>query len=202
MKPPMMRLFGPSTKTIWRQLSEEIDAKYVDGWRGAKVQATHGEWTVTLDSYVVPVGKTFMHFTRMRAPYVNPEGFRFTIYRRSVFSGVGTWLGMQDIEIGDRAFDEEFVIKGTHEGRVRSLFANPELRELIAAQRSIHLTVKDDEGWFGATFPEGVDELYFAVPGLIKDVSRLKNLYELFAATLDQLCAIGSAYERDPHVTL
>ena len=198
----MRRLFGPSTRTIWQQLSEEIDAKYVGGWRGAKVQATHGEWTVTLDSYVVPVGKSFMHFTRMRAPYVNPEGFRFTIYRRTIFSGVGTWLGMQDIEIGDRAFDDAFIIKATHDGRVKSLFANPRLRELVAAQPSINLTVKDDEGWFGASFPDGVDELLFAVPGVIRDVGRLKQLYELFAQTLDQLCAIGSAYERDPHVEL
>ena len=62
--------------------------------------------------------------------------------------------------------------------------------------------VKDDEGWFGAKFPEGVDELYFAVAGVIADVTRLKLLYELFAETLDRLCAIGSAYERDPGVAL
>ena len=202
MTNPLLRVFGPSARTIWRQLGEEIDGKFVGGWRGAKVQGTHGEWTVTLDSYVVPAGKTFVHFTRMRAPYVNPDGFRFTIYRRSIFSGVGIWLGMQDIEVGDPAFDDEFIIKGTHEGQVRSLFSNPRLRELIAAQRSLHLTVKDDEGWFGATFPDGVAELYFTVPGVIKDLDRLKNLYELFAEMLDQLCAIGSAYEHDPRVTL
>jgi hypothetical protein len=202
MTGPLRRLFGPSTRTIWRQLSEDIEGKFVGGWGGAKVQGTHGEWTVTLDSFVVPAGKTFVHFTRMRAPYVNPDGFRFTIYRRSIFSGVGTWLGMQDIEVGDPAFDDEFVIKGTDDGRVRSLLSNPKLRELIAAQRRLHLTVKDDEGWFGATFPDGVDELYFAVPGVIKDLDRLKNLYELFAETLDQLCAIGSAYEHDPRVAL
>ena len=195
-------LFGPSTKTIWRQLSEEIDAKFVGGWRGTKVQAKHGEWTVTLDSYVVPVGKTFMHFTRMRAPYVNPEGVRFTIYRRSVFSSMATWFGMEDIEVGDRAFDEEFVVKGTHPDRVRTLFADPRIRELIAAQPRLHLTVKDDEGWFGAQFPDGADELLFAVPGVIRDIERLKQLYELFAAVLDRLCAIGSAYERDPRVAL
>ena len=195
-------LFGPSTKTIWRQLSEDIDATFVDGWRGARVQAKHAEWTVTLDSYVVPVGKAMMHFTRMRAPYVNPDGFRFTIYRRSIFSAVGTWLGMEDIEVGDRAFDDEFIIKGTHPDRVRALFANPRIRELIAGQPRLHLTVKDDEGWFGADFPDGVDELYFTVPGLIRDIERLKHLYELFAAILEQLCAIGSAYERDPSVTL
>jgi hypothetical protein len=202
MTTPARRLFGPSTRTVWRQLSEDINARYVGGWSGAKVQATHGEWTVTLDSYVVPVGKAMMPFTRMRAPYVNPEGFRFTIYRRSIFSGAGTWLGMQDIEIGDREFDDAFVIKGTHEGRVRALFASPRVRELISAQPRLHLTVKDDEGWFGADFPDGVDELLFAVPGVIRDIDRLKQLYELFAETLEQLCAIGSAYERDPRVTL
>jgi hypothetical protein len=35
-----------------------------------------------------------------------------------------------------------------------------------------------------------------------KYAERLKQLYELFAETLDQLCAIGSAYERDPGVAL
>jgi hypothetical protein len=197
-----MGWFGPSKSEIWRQLSTEIGGEYVSGWRGSKVQGTHGEWTVTLDTFVVPAGKTHIPFTRMRAPYVNPEGFRFTIYRKSIFSGIATMLGMQDIRIGDPSFDDDFVIKGTHEERVRTLFSSPRLRELIDAQRSIHLSVKDDEGWFGARFADGVDELYFAVPGVITDLARLKLLYELFAETLDRLCAIGSAYQRDPGVVL
>lgn len=45
-----------------------------------------------------------------------------------------------------------------------------------------------------------VDELSFTVAGVIKDVDRLKLLYELFAATLDELCRIGSAYSSDPGV--
>ena len=47
----------------------------------------------------------------------------------------------------------------------------------------MYLTVKDDEGWFGTSFPEGVDELFFRVGGVIKDVERLKSLYDLFAET-------------------
>jgi hypothetical protein len=199
----LRRLFGPSRQEIWRQLSAEIDGRYVGGslWKGDKVQATHGEWTVTLDTYIVPAGKTFIQFTRMRAPYVNVDGFRFSVYRKSIFSGAATWLGMQDIEIGNSPFDDEFVIKGTDEARVRTLFSNPTLRDLIAAQHDIHLTVKDDEGWFSG-FPEGVDELYFSVRGIIKDVARLKQLYELFAETLDTLTVMGAAYDRDPGVTL
>ena len=200
----MGRMFGPSKSEIWRQLGEEIGGQYVEGGRcrGDRVEGSHGDWTVTLDTYTVPVGKTYVTYTRMRAPYVNPDGFRFTVYRKSVFSGVATFLGMQDIDVGEPGFDGDFVIKGTDEGRVRTLFSSPRLRQLINAQRDIHLTVKNDEGWFGARFPEGVDELYFAVPGVIRDVERLKLLYELFAETLDRLCTVGSAYPRDPGVAL
>ena len=200
----MRRMFGPSKKEVWNQLSAAIGAQYKDGafWKGAKVEGKHGEWTVTLDTYTVSNGKTTIVFTRMRAPYVNPGGFRFTVYRKSIFSAVGKWLGMQDIEVQDESFDRDFIIKGTDEDKVRALFANARIRELIAAQKHIHFEVKDDEGWFGATFPEGVDELVFVVVGVIKDVERLKLLYELFAETLEQLCRIGAAYEQAPDVVL
>src|SRR5262249_36563758 len=45
-----------------------------------------------------------------------------------------TWassLGMQDIEVGDHEVDEAFVIKGNDEEKVRDLFANPKIRQLI-----------------------------------------------------------------------
>ena len=51
----------------------------------------------------------------MRAPYVNPDGFRFTIYRQGVFSDIGKWLGMQDVTVGCPEFDEAFIIKGNNE---------------------------------------------------------------------------------------
>ena len=197
----LRRLFGPSREDIWRQLTAEIDGQYVERfWKGDKVEAKHGEWTVTLDTYAVSTGKTTMIFTRMRAPYVNPSGFRFTVYRKGLFSGVAKWLGMQDVEVGYQSFDEDFIIKGTDEAKLRRLFANAKIRDLVASQRDIHFTVKDDEGWFGLTFPDGVDELYFQVTGVIKDVERLKRLYELFAETLDELCRMGAAYENAPDV--
>jgi len=138
----------------------------------------------------------------MRAPYVNPDGFRFTIYRRGFFSDIAKALGMQDIEIGDRKFDEDFVIKGSEPSRLVSLFSNARLRELISGLREVHLTVKDDEGFFGTTFPEGVDELCFHVGGVMKDIEQLKRLFDVFAETLDQLCRINAGYERDPGVSL
>ena len=200
----LRRLFGPSKVDIWLQLSNEIGGSHVEGGfaNSEKVQATHGEWTLTLDTYVELVGKAPIQFTRLRAPYVNPDGFRFTAYRKGFFSEIARWFGMQDVQIGDEAFDRDFIIKGTDETKLRMLFLNPRIRELMAGQPEIHLTVKDDEGWFGPDFPEGVDELYVNIVGVIKDEERLKLLFELFGETLDQLCRIGSAYENGPSVTL
>lgn len=193
-------LFGPSKDEVWQQLSAEIQADFMEGgfWRGSKVQATVRAWTITLDTYAA----SNVIYTRMRAPYVNRDGLRFTIYRKGMFSALGKLLGVQDIEVGDPAFDEDFIIQGNQEQQVRALLANPQIRRLMAAQPTFRLEVKDDEGWFGAHFPAGVDELHFQVTGAIKEVERLKLLYELFAAVLDQLCQIGSATDADPQVKL
>jgi hypothetical protein len=164
------------------------------------VDATHGQWTVTLDTY----SSDDSTFTRMRAPYVNPDGFRFNIYRPGIFSHIGKWLGMQDVAVGYPQFDEDFIIKGNDEAKLRRLFANATIRELIDAQPSINFSVRDDDNkfWSGRNFPADVDELYFRVTGVIKDVDRLKLLYDLFSETLGELCRMGSAYEKSAGVKL
>lgn len=200
----LKNLFGPSRQEIWKQLCTEIGAQYVDGgfWKGDKVQASHGPWTITLDTYTVSTGKSSITYTRMRAPFVNTESFRFTVYRKGIFSDIGKWFGMQDIEIGDEAFDRDFILKSNQELKLQELLGSSGLRDLIDRQPEIYFAVKDDEGYFGSSFPDGVDELYFQVVGVIKDVERLKLLYQLFAETLDQLCRIGSANENAPYVSL
>jgi hypothetical protein len=200
-----MGWFGPSRDEVWRQLSEEIGAEVVQGgfWKGgSKVQAHVGPWTETLDTYTVSSGHSHVTVTRIRVPYVNPEGFRFKIYRKGFFSDLGKLLGMQDIEVGDPEFDEAFIIKGNDEDRVRVLFSDPKIRQLVQDQPKIRLEVKDSEGWFGPKFPQDVDELHFQTVGVIKDVERLKSLFDLFAAVLDQLCRIGSAYKQEAGVAL
>jgi len=198
-----MGWFGPSKDEVWRQLGEEIGAEFVEGgfWKGgSKVQVHVGPWTVTLDTHTDSSTDHSVHYTRMRAPYVNPEGFRFTIYRKGFFSDLGKLLGMQDIEVGDPEFDEAFIIKGNDEHRLQVLFADSKIRQMIQDQPQIRLEVKDSEGWSGPKFPENVDELHFQVVGVIKDVDRLKALFDLFAAVLNQLCKIGSAYKQEPGV--
>jgi hypothetical protein len=192
-------LFGPSQEEIWTSLRTRIDAELVDGgmWRGDKLRMQAGDWTVTLDEYsqMIPAGKAHVHVPhmRMRAPFPNPTGFRFFIHRASVFSCLGTMLGMQDIQIGHQEFDEDFVIKSNEESVVRSLCDSERLRTLMTAQPKFQLSIQDDEGWFGTRYPPTVDILVFDVAARIREVDRLKGLYDVFAETLGKLSKLGVA---------
>ena len=197
-------IFGPNQEEIWNQFAGEIGADFVNEgfWKGKKVFARFENWVVTLDTYTQSTGKTSTTYTRIRAPYLNKDGFNFKIYKSGWFSDIGKTFGMQDVEIGYPEFDDKFIIKGNDEVKLKELFSSEKIRELINSQENIHLEVKDDEGWFGTDFPDGADELYFQTVGVIKDVERLKSLYMLFALILNKLCLMGSAYEDDPEVTL
>ena len=195
----LRRLFGRSRDEVWNQLAAELGARFEsDFWKGAKVSIDYGEWTITLDTYTVSTGKTHHTYTRFRAPYVNPDGFRFGIYRRNIFTPLAKWLGMQDIEVGHAEFDEAFVIQGNNETQVKALFGDDSIRKLVSAQSDVSFMVRGDQGWFSRIHPEGVDELYFQAHGIIKDLDRLKELFALFGLVLDRLCDLGSAYESSP----
>ena len=160
----LRQVFGPSKEEIWSQLSREIGAEYQEGgfFKEGKIVLSHREWEITLDTYTVHTGKVTIIYTRMRAPYVNRDGFRFNIYRKSAFSWLGKLFGVEDIEVGEAFFDEEFIIQGEPEILVRSMLNNSRIRQLIQDQKDIHFQVKDDDGWFKSRFPEGVDELSMA----------------------------------------
>lgn len=197
-------LFGPSKAEIWSQMAADIGADYIEGgwFKGDGVIYQHGEWKLVLDTYTVRSDKSSTTYTRMRAPFVNRDGLYFKIYREGLFSSVGKFFGMQDLEIGDPFFDDSFVIKGNDQQQLIRLLSDEQLKSLLHDQSRIALEIRDDEGWFGADFADGVDELYFCRVGVMRDVNELKSLFELFTHTLTRLVQIDSAYENDPNVEL
>src|SRR5438477_46492 len=143
----LRQIFGPSKDEIWRELSDQVGGNFVQTgfFSKTKIEVHHKQWTITLDTFTESSGETSQIYTRIRAPYVNKDGFRFTIYRKGIFSNLGKLLGMQDIEIGEPVFDDAFIIKGNDEAKVRMLFGNQQIRRLIEQQPKIYLTVKDDD---------------------------------------------------------
>ena len=193
--------FRDSKEEIWRQFADQLGGDFEEGgWKKrVAVRAWHHDWEVVMDKYVVSTGKTTQIYTRIRAPYVNRDDFTFRIYRRHLFSGLGKAFGMQDIEVGYPEFDRDFIIQGNDERKLKMMFQHGGIRELISFQPNLHFRIREDEEMlFQPKFPPDVNELYYQSLGMIDNLTRLHDLFELFAITLDHLCDIGTAYEDDP----
>jgi len=175
-------------------LCAEKNGEFIEaGFLTRRVETKHGNWTITLEIY--SVGGRGQPLTRLRAPYVNLDKFRFNLSRASIFTKLGAKLGMRDVIIGDSQFDDAFVTKGNDENRLRELFSNEKLRTLISVYPNITLAVRDAELRSDRQFPEGVDELFLTAAGVISDLNRLRIFFYIVEDTLDQLCRIGSADE-------
>ncbi|MEL7531113.1 MAG: DUF3137 domain-containing protein [Bacteroidota bacterium] len=190
--------FGKHKRKIWQLLAEQLEGDFIQGNRSRpdRVEAFYGDWMVSLDSQ--NAGEAV--FTRIRAPYVNRDDFIFRIIRETASHRIAKKFGMSDIEVGYPAFDKDFVIQGSDERKLKMMFANPKIRELITYQPRIMLQLRREAPLFQKPkFPKGVNELYFQTNNILTDLEQLHDLFELFAHTLDHLCAIGTAYEDDPH---
>ncbi|MBL0701868.1 MAG: DUF3137 domain-containing protein [Desulfosarcina sp.] len=93
---------------------------------------------------------------------------------------------MQKIEIGNPVFDRSFIIKSNDKVKVKKLFADTTIRQLIQAQPSIELGIK-------TSFSRKMSELYFLEKeNIIIDVKRLKSIYELFTEILNKVLLTDS----------
>ena len=199
-----MGLFGSSKKEVWKQLSEEINANYIESGRfkGSRIEYIHNNWTIYLDTYTVSTGKSSITYTRMRAPFINLKKFHFKVYRRGIVSNIGKALGMQDIEIGYDYFDNDYIIKGNDEVLLRRFFQNHKIRDLIERQSKMVLEIKDNEGKFGPKFNDNESELSFIVVGVIKDKDRLKSLFDLFVKVINEFELMGITLNQTSEVKL
>ena len=160
----------------WKQLGADLGAEFIAGgaFKSSKVQARVKQGTITLDTYSVPSGDSSTTYTRLRAPFQNPERFEFRVFREGIVGKLDKALGMKDLEIGVSDFDDDFIIQSNNETRVRALLSNTRIRQLIQAQRAIRLYAKNNE-------------LLLEAQGVIRDLERLKSLFELFTETLNDL---------------
>lgn len=200
----MQQPYSPYKEEVWQQLVQETDAEIVTSgfWNKQQVQKKAGPWMITLDEYIVHSKPAKITYTRLRAPFVSTDGFRFKLYDETFFSAVGKAFGMQDVQIGEEIFDAKFILKTNNEARLRQLFGNNRIRQMISLYHHVHFAIRGDENWFGTRLPTTVDELYFRTPITVRNVEGLRTLFEIFTETLQQLCEIGTATPQSPDIKL
>jgi hypothetical protein len=196
--------FREHAEQVWAKLNEEIGGAFLHREKGEgrfdKIFARIDHWSITLDLHSEPGYRSEVLYTRFRAAYINPDGFRFNIFKADLWDDMSRVVGFQDVEIGEDDFDDHFRIMCSDEKQVKRLFGHRRLKELLKQEPDAHLFVRDSGDWFLDAFPEGVDELVLEVEGEIADLERLARMYAILSEALHALCHIGSAYEDDPEL--
>jgi hypothetical protein len=202
-------LFGPTQSEIWRQVSDEIDAQCIQDeseknrLARAVIEVEHPPWILRLDTYSTSQGRNSTEATRVRIPFVNASGLSLTVYPKTSMSDFGKYFGMQDIIVGDRAFDERMIVQGNDVARIKNIFTDSTLCNMLLSlagdlvlsslEPTMLLTVRKDDGDFCRRFPGGIDVCYFECSGILKDKRILKNCIAMCAELIDQLARVGTA---------
>lgn len=221
------KIFGPSKDQIWRQFSARIGADYESGGHWfveSLIRVRHRNWTIVFDTHQLPGGRFPSACTRVHALYVNKDGFRFSLYRRGITSKLMKFLGVShpkagspqmdsieppsgtadkadinQIDSNDCTFDENLILKTNDEAKLRMLFDNSKIHDLIQSQKSLSMETSELHR-SGAQFSQSVYELRIYVDNIVRDMRGLEDLYKTAVYILGALYDIESADEDPPNV--
>lgn len=178
-------MFRATRDEVWTALQRAMNEP--GAWDGRAVRVHHPPFVVTIDVNAQLAGYASEIETRLRAAFPNPRNIRFRMVRQGWKSRLAERFGLHDVEVGDPGFDRAFWIRAHDAEPVRRLLSDPGLRESLIGSPAWLVEVRDDDGWFGQEFPDGVDMLLVEAPGRITDPEAIGAMYDAMARLLDRL---------------
>lgn len=136
------------TAALWAELATDLGLHYdrPNSWNPGVISGPYKNFQVQIWVFTRGGGKNKTTLTAVKT-YVNPQlQLGLKVYREHMMSGIGKVLGFQDIQTGDKEFDDRFVVKGRDEpGILRLLNANTR-QEILRYDRFAPRASVDDEG--------------------------------------------------------
>lgn len=193
-------LFG--WEYVWRNFADEKGGETVESREGSElvelsIPVPGIEATVTFTP-VVHQGRKKHRGTTAMLPFEPDDAFIFAIQTEKWIDQVGKAFGLQDVQVQDQLFDSQFLIQGNEEQKIRSLFTDLRLRELLLLQPPSQLRVITDSSQFDPEWfvPEGLHTIVYRQDALLEKIDQLQNVYDILTCTLQQLGALGSVRGR------
>lgn len=192
-------IFGKDYEPVWRQFCSENKGTYIVGKYDNldSVEINYLNHKIIFDRYIhyqVVGGNSYdTEYTRVRLEFKSTDNLQLRLTKQGFIDNIGKLFGAQDIQIGDKAFDKRFMIKGNDEFKVQTLFSNEIIKSLILAQSDIHLQILDKEGIFNEPVQEGNAMLYYISETVIKKIDQLNSILKLYTTFVDQLTKLSSA---------
>jgi hypothetical protein len=126
------------TMAMWRSVAENLGGTFepAKGFLQStpeRVQvAVPPGVVIVLDHYTVTSGRSSVTYTRLAAEAPGSGGLALKLAKQGLLARMGTALGIDDIQVGDPAFDDRFVVRGAEPETIRA-WLTPRVRELVLA---------------------------------------------------------------------
>ena len=176
-------------REVWEELAHDLEGDFIEGglYWGDEIVVEMEDWIAILSYRQPGRGRLSLArgplFTHMTASFTNNDEFRFWVRRqglsRPIETSFGWFLGMQETTAGDPEFDRDFTVSSNDELKVRTLFANPTIRQLIRSEPYVDLQAKKGQ-------------LCWTEAGSLEDVEKIESLFKLFAELLQELRRLDS----------
>jgi hypothetical protein len=180
----------------WIEVAERVGGAYVRASGRGAVRLNARGGTIWLESFRRNTAHDTTEDTRVVAVYTSLDDFAFSFGSSTPLQKVFTFLGAQDVEVGDPTFDRAFVIRANDVAKAKSLLGDETVRQLLLqAHEDMWLTVRCQPAERGAASPmlSTQHEIVWERLGFERDMDRLCRIVELFRELLGRLCDIGSA---------
>ena len=170
------QITGNTEDEIWEQLTEDIASGQELLEYNTVIQ--HGDYQIVLNIYMDLGGgfESGFETTTLVSPLKTNNDFRFALHKEDFLDEVGKFFGMQDVVMGDTAFDKNVVVKTNNEARVKEVFSDVSAREAFQ--------ILTDDFTFATTMHDGKKVLEFSIERGITDPVELRKIYHAFYTVL------------------
>lgn len=123
---------GKANQEKWREAAAQLGLGYYPGGLGTlgKIHGIKGGHRVEVSTYSRSHNNNTSTYTKYIIRYASPILTDFKIVRQNKLHKVGVFLGLQDVEVGDPAFDDRALVRGTNPQRIIE-FLTPDRRKAI-----------------------------------------------------------------------
>jgi len=187
-----------SIEEVWQAYSQSTNGEIIlsnilRNGVDQRVISPIGPWKVALDT-VTMYNPSVHTRTCMKLPFFNPTGLQFSLQKNDLAAKFKAIFGKKQILTGSADFDKKFTISGSDPEKIRQIFSDPAVQELVGRQPHINFEISRHQTpeAFTGKLPEGVSMLcYYELSRKIKDVERLKNLFALVKTVITRMQALG-----------
>jgi hypothetical protein len=158
-----------SQRSAWEELATRLGLTFDPGnffGHGMSISGTYRSQHLTLDKFTRRTGKSQITYTRIVLFLKQPTQLELMVTTEGLFSKIGKLFGMKEIQTGDEALDQRYIIKGQPENMVISLLQSYDVRQKLVEAPSLHIKVQGQE-------------IYYEKRGFNGDENNLIALFDL-----------------------